>query len=263
MNVKLLADKYIELNVKSVVEINNENYKDFKGKTENYCFILCSNGTMKISINDKIYSLNENDTILVNIQSLYQIFGGNFSAVMVAFNGASADELVMNSIFNGNIFSSDNNLGYYIYKIYHAYHEAEFLSIKCLGLLYELFYEVTKDVSESKIIETSSKEKHIEMAKEFMIQNYHKGITIADVAKKVGVTSNYLANIFSSYQQKAPKNYLTEIRMEQAKKLLATRKYKVKDVGKLVGYENQLHFSGEFKKYTGKSPMDYAKDFQK
>ena len=45
--------------------------------------------------------------------------------------------------------------------------------------------------------------------------------------------------------------------MEQAKKILATHKYKVKDVGSFVGYKNQLHFSSEFKKYTGFSPNDY------
>lgn len=263
MSVKLLADKYIELNVKSVAEINSENYKSFRGRTDDYFFVMCSNGVMKISVNEMIYTLNENDTLLVTAQSMYQVFEGNFSSVFVAFNGASADELIMNSIFSGgNNYSSDNNLGYYIYKIYHAYHEAEFLSIKCLGLLYELFYEVTKN-SNSSSVEVSSKERHIEMAKDFIIQNYHRDITIGDVAKKVGVTSNYLANIFSVYHQKAPKNYLTEVRMEQAKKLLATRKYKVKDVGKLVGYKNQLHFSGEFKKYTGKSPLEYSKDFQK
>ena len=61
------------------------------------------------------------------------------------------------------------------------------------------------------------------------------------------------------YVHKSPKEYLTTVRMEQAKKMLSTHRYKIKEVGKFVGYKNQLHFSSEFKKYTGKSPLQYSK----
>ena len=261
MSLKLLADQYIELNVKKITEITHDNLNLFFGTAEHNIFLLCSYGEMKVIIDDEMYVLKENDILLVASNKEYSILEGKFTAVYVAFNGASVDELLYNSVFNESPYlSSTNNLAYYLYKISHAYYEAEFLSIKCLGLLYEFFYELTK---QSNITDTeyNNKERHIEMAKEFIMHNYQKEISISDVARKVGVTSNYLANIFALYNQKAPKVYLTELRMEQAKKLLATHKYKVKDVGKMVGYKNQLHFSSEFKKYTGLSPLNYSKKY--
>lgn len=261
MSLKLLADKYIELNIKKISDINIDNFRQFSGVANNHIFLLCSFGEMKVILNKEEFSLKENDILLIPINSEYSILEGKFTSIFIAFNGASVDELIYCSVFkNQSFLSSDNNMAYYLYKIYHAYYEAEYLSIKCLGLLYEFFYEITK---QSKIDSNdyTNKEKHIEMAKEFIIQNYQKEISISDVARKVGVTSNYLANIFALYNQKAPKLYLTEVRMEQAKKLLSTHKYKVKDVGKMVGYKNQLHFSSEFKKYTGLSPLNYAKKY--
>ena len=48
------------------------------------------------------------------------------------------DIKIYNSVFSDNPYlSGQNNVAYYLYKISHAYYEAEFLSIKCLGLLYE------------------------------------------------------------------------------------------------------------------------------
>lgn len=263
MGIKLLADKYVELNVKNILEISNENYKKYRGVAENNIFLLCSFGEMKVVVKKMSYTLKENDILLITCDSSYMILDGRFTAIAIEFNGASADELIYSSIFSNNPYlSSEYNLGFYIYKIFHAYNEAEYLSIKCLGLLYEFFYELTRQ-SNFEEVEPDSKVRHIEMAKEFIIQNYQKDISVGDIAKKAGVTSNYLANIFSTYYHKTPKLYLTEIRMEQAKKLLITQKYKVKDVGKLVGYKNQLHFSGEFKKYTGLSPLNYAKKFKR
>ena len=48
--------------------------------------------------------------------------------------------------------------------------------------------------------------------------------------------------------------------MEKAISLLKNTSFKVKDVSLMVGYKNQLHFSNEFKKVTGKSPLNYLKE---
>lgn len=258
MSLKLLADKYIELSVKAIAEITKDNYQNFNGIADDYLFLYCRTGSMKMIVDEKDYELKENDIILVQRNSFYSIEKGNYSTIFLAFNGSSVDDLLANLSFENNMYHDDSHLGYYFYKIYHAYHEAEYLSIKCLGILYELFYELTKKANIVDI-EYNNQQKHVEIAKEYINQNYNQDITIMDVAKKVGVTSNYLANIFARYLKKSPKNYLTEVRMEQAKKILETNKYKVKEVGKLVGYKNQLHFSSEFRKYTGQSPSEFVK----
>ena len=262
MSFKLLADKYIELNVQGVRELTGEAFRQSKEESQHYTFLFCRSGTMRVRIDEKEYALEDSDILYAAPKSSFAVEQGNYSCIAVSFNGATADDLLQLSQLSAKtpmIHDDNSRLGYYFYKIYHSDHEAEYLSIMCLGILYELFYELTKQGRFAKT-ETSNQEKHIELAKEFINQNYQTEITIADVARKVGVTSNYLANIFTVYIKKTPKLYLTQVRMEQAKKLLATHKYKVKEVGNFVGYKNQLHFSSEFKKYTGKSPLQYSKE---
>ena len=55
------------------------------------------------------------------------------------------------------------------------------------------------------------------------------------------------------------KQFLIKVRMENAKAMLLTQKFKIKDVSKNVGYASQLYFSNEFKKYFGEYPLEMLK----
>ncbi len=265
MSLKLLANKYIELNVQDIRELNGEVDTISEDKIKNYIFLFCRFGSIDIILDGEKRVLKESDVLFVKIGHSINILKGSYSCILVSFNGSAVEDLIFNTVFavsNSVVKDTNSHLGYYFYKIYHAYYECGNVSIKCLGILYELFYEITKN-NKKTIENLAIKEKHINNAKEFINKYYNKEITILDVAKAVGVTSNYLSNIFALYTNSTPKEYLTFVRMEQAKKLLLTEKYKIKEVGALVGYKNQLHFSGEFKKYTGIAPLHYIKEFIK
>lgn len=260
MGLKLLANKYIELNIQGIEELIGEEYVD-ENDVKNHIFIFCRLGNLVIAIDDKDYCLKENEVIYISSKRRIKIRKGNYSCILVQFNGSAVEELICNSLFETDkkvIKDNDSHIGYYFYKMFHAYREKCELNIRCLGILYELFYELTKQ--NNHVIEIRSiKEKHINVAKDFINENYNKEISISDVAREVGVTCNYLSNLFSIYEKTTPKEYLIYVRMEQAKKLLLTEKYKVKEVSLLVGYKNQLHFSSEFRKYTSYSPLQYIK----
>ena len=259
MSIKLYADKYIEINVQEVVEIGADDYVA-KRKDEDFHLILCHSGNMVVSLKNEIYNLNEKDIMLVPNKNVFSIKKGQHTGLTIKFGGVAAEELMACTDFANNliIHDQDARLGQYFYKLYMALHDTAYLSMKCLGVFFELLYELTKN-HQNTLKNASTQEKNVEIAKEFMNQNFALEISIGDVAKRVGVTSNYLANIFNLYVHQSPKEYLTAVRMEQAKKMLSTHRYKVKEVGKFVGYKNQLHFSSEFKKYTGKSPLQYSK----
>jgi len=53
--------------------------------------------------------------------------------------------------------------------------------------------------------------------------------------------------------------YLTRLRVESAKELLATTNWKVYAVAEAVGYEDAFYFSRQFKRLTGVSPMDWRR----
>ncbi len=136
-------------------------------------------------------------------------------------------------------------------------HEKGTFSLDALAYAYGLFAKISHPESASG--HASAKQTHIATAKEFIENNYAFAISVEDVAKSVGVSPNYLSNIFNELEQSSPKRYLTQTRMEKAALLLRSGQYKIKEVAAMVAYPNQLHFSAAFHKYFGVSPVAYKK----
>lgn len=178
--------------------------------------------------------------------------------IWLGFDGTMAQ-----SFLNRSGFSKTNSLFYdgeahplkdLFNGLYDVYQYAGFLNLECLGFGYQIFSRMMNLFSEETRL--SDRERHLHNAKEFMHNNYQFDITILDIATNVGVSPNYLSSIFSDFEGISTKQFLTKIRMEKALQLLETNQLKVKKIAELVGYKNQLHFSGEFKKYYGYSPTN-------
>ena len=54
---------------------------------------------------------------------------------------------------------------------------------------------------------------------------------------------------------------IANLRMEQAKNLLAYTTLPIKEISQNIGYSNQFYFSAIFKKQTGVSPSVYRENF--
>ena len=52
---------------------------------------------------------------------------------------------------------------------------------------------------------------------------------------------------------------MTQVRMEEARRLLSTTDHKIQYIAELVGYTSNQHFTRTFKKYAGMLPVEYRK----
>lgn len=179
----------------------------------------------------------------------------------LGFNGTIINKIFENinlSSKNPIILCNNHDFRKYFNSIYLRYAVKGQLDLKCLGMMYELLSTFIDELGQENE-NASSKKVLVLLAQEFINNNYQFQIKITDVAKNVHVTPNYLANAFKDILNISAKGYLTKVRMEKASALLLSSSYSIQQVGLLVGYKNQLHFSGEFKKYYGVSPKDYKK----
>ncbi|WP_274650906.1 response regulator transcription factor [Paenibacillus humicola] len=97
----------------------------------------------------------------------------------------------------------------------------------------------------------------VEEAKKYIRLHYERSITLRDVADSVHVNPTYLSWLFKKTEGLSFVCYLTDCRLNHAKRLLADPQYKVYEVGEMVGYENPRYFCEIFKKNTGKTPQEY------
>jgi two-component system response regulator YesN len=89
--------------------------------------------------------------------------------------------------------------------------------------------------------------------------NYQKStLSLDDVANELGYSVSYISAILKRHDTSFTK-YLTQVRMEQAKLLLADPNKKLIVIANEIGYDDPYYFSHCFKKCFGVSPVEYRK----
>ncbi|MBD8070653.1 response regulator [Bacillus sp. PS06] len=95
--------------------------------------------------------------------------------------------------------------------------------------------------------------------KAYIDHNYHKQITLDDVAEKVGLSSYYLSKLFKDRFDITFIDYLTQARLNKAKKFLRDDRLSLKEIALTIGYKDPNYFSRVFKKETDLSPSEYRR----
>lgn len=96
-----------------------------------------------------------------------------------------------------------------------------------------------------------------EIIRSYIGQHYMNDLSMQDVARMMNYSEAYFCKLFKQCFSCNFTAYLTQLRMEEAKKLLAEPTVNVKNVGEAVGYSDSNYFAKVFKRYTGSSPTEY------
>lgn len=96
-----------------------------------------------------------------------------------------------------------------------------------------------------------------ETMREYIRNNYMKEISMQDAARVMNYSDAYFCKLFKQCFDQNFTSYLTNFRVNEAKKLLKDRNISVKDVGMRVGYYDSNYFAKVFKRVTGVIPSEY------
>lgn len=84
--------------------------------------------------------------------------------------------------------------------------------------------------------------------------------SVMEVASAVGLSKNYFVTVYKEETGENFWDYVTVLRMDEAKRLLATTDYTNAVISQMVGYESEYHFLRKFKKLVGQTPNQYRKN---
>ncbi|KXG78679.1 HTH-type transcriptional regulator YesS [Fervidicola ferrireducens] len=96
-----------------------------------------------------------------------------------------------------------------------------------------------------------------ERAIRYIQENFRKPLTLEEVADHVHVSPYYFSHGFKNFTGMSFIQYVTKLRVEEAKKLLLSTNLSVKEVGKMVGYSDANYFSRVFKNEIGMPPSRF------
>lgn len=94
----------------------------------------------------------------------------------------------------------------------------------------------------------------------FMHNNLHAQISLDKVAEIACMTKPSFCRFFKSRTQKKFSQYLEEIRINMACKILIETDYSIADVAHLCGYNSDSHFCKVFKEHMGNSPFRFRSE---
>ena len=100
----------------------------------------------------------------------------------------------------------------------------------------------------------------VELTKRLVVKEYaNPDLSAQFIADELQVSPSYLSRSFKKETGGNLSNFITEMRMQVAQKLLATTDLKTHEVAKRVGFIDSRYFGQVFKKIMRTTPSDYKK----
>lgn len=98
---------------------------------------------------------------------------------------------------------------------------------------------------------------------EFVMNHFHEKIKLDEVADIACMTKTSFSRYFKSRLNKSFSDFLKEIRIEHACKLLKEGEMNIDRVGFESGFHSPSNFNKQFKKVTGRQPRQYRDEYYK
>ena len=97
----------------------------------------------------------------------------------------------------------------------------------------------------------------IKLAKDIVLERMANPPTIDDLASEIGLSTSKLKEGFKKIYGNTIYSYLLDYKMEEARRMLESKKSNINEIGHNLGYSTASHFITAFKKKYGTTPKKY------
>lgn len=132
---------------------------------------------------------------------------------------------------------------------------------QAIGLVKEYAEKVFEELSS---INSSSGQRQALLAVDYIHNNYmDAGLSLNSICSYLNISTSHFSTIFKEVTGETFMEVLIRTRMEKAKELLENTTLKNYEIAEKVGFSDPHYFGISFKKMTGKTPTEYARECRK
>lgn len=113
----------------------------------------------------------------------------------------------------------------------------------------------SKGSSEDEVAPSTRDNKSVQKAIIYIHEHFKENPPLSDIAAVAHLNERYFCTCFREYTGKTYKEYLKELKLSYARRLLLVSEMSVTEIAESSGYATQSHFNREFKSYYGVSPL--------
>jgi YesN/AraC family two-component response regulator len=120
-------------------------------------------------------------------------------------------------------------------------------------------FSVEKESVKQRAVKTSTENLILEI-ENYLKEHLEEDNSMVKICKKFNISQPYLSKIFKKYKRCTYNDFLNQLKIEKAKKLLEEREdLLIGSIATLSGYTDQFYFSKVFKGNVGVTPTEFRK----
>ena len=125
------------------------------------------------------------------------------------------------------------------------------------GYLYILLGIILQDLPHRPVTEQIASQDTFTQILEYLSTHYTEALTLDSLAQHFGIHPAHLSRTFAAKLSCGYLEYLHQLRIEHARKMLAETRRNISDIAFESGFSDQRSFNRVFKKRTGLTPREY------
>ena len=231
-----------------------------------YEIFYLTSGTRKYFINDKYFLLKTGDIACIPSNAPHKTGGKSGQRLLINFSQNFIDNYItkegqnlfldfFNKLFLRPTTEKQNLILEQFSAINSAYNKKDIDTI--VEHLFRLFFLLNECPTLQN--EDSFAIKQLHKAMQYVETNYENISSLNDVAKVLFVSKFYLCRLFSKYLEISFNDYLTQVRLKNAKHYLRNTKLSVLEISLKCGFNSSAYFGAVFKKQFNITPLQFRK----
>lgn len=264
-----------ELLIHSLGHYPNAKYHSYErpNGAEEYILIYCVKGKGWYTINDKKYTVKEDQLFILPprvthsygacSKDPWSIYWTHFKGKIAGYFASGFEKPTDVSISGNSRKSESIEFFDEIYNTLEKGFDEDRLIYSSICLRYFLGTFKFLNSTKQKVINNGFGRNIIHLATHFMNENIEKSLTLNDISAYFGYSTSYFHRLFYNSVGYAPMQYFIQLKIRRACYLLVNTSYKICQVALMVGFDDQYYFSRIFSKHVNKSPSEYRKENSK
>ncbi len=140
-----------------------------------------------------------------------------------------------------------------------AYGGELMMQLLAMELLVALARALREEWEESLRVRTGKARELVQIARDFIVENHDRDISVSDAAGYVFLSQGYFTRAFRDETGMSPMAFLMQVRVGHACRLLEQKDIKVSGIAVQVGFSSPQRFNAAFRKHVGMTPMQYRR----